>query len=84
MEELHYVPGFNYSQDVTYFNFINRMYSAELAARSYGAWLGPHPWLMLFVPKSKVLEFDSKVFKGIVKDTSVGGSTLFYAFNRSR
>jgi cytokinin dehydrogenase len=84
MEELHYVSGFNYSRDVTYFDFINRLYSGELAARAAGVWLVPHPWLMLFVPKSKVLEFDSRVFKGVLKDSSGAGSMMLYPMNRSK
>lgn len=84
MEELHYVSGFNYSRDVTYFDFMNRLYNEELIATSHGESPVPHPWIMLFVPKSKVLEFDSRIFKGFLKDASASGYILLYPMNRSK
>jgi len=50
----------------------------ELEFTPLGQWLGPHPWLDLFLPKSKVLEFDSKVMKGIFKGNDAFGTVLFF------
>jgi cytokinin dehydrogenase len=78
LEELHYISGFGFSFDQQLFNFLNRVYYQELELTPRGLWLGPHPWLDLFLPKSKVLEFDSKVMKGIFKGNNAFGTVLFF------
>lgn len=80
---LRFIRGLHYSFDLSYFDFLNRVHAAEVAARSSGIWDAPHPWLNLFVPKSKISEFDAKVFREILKD-GVGGPILVYPVNRNK
>jgi cytokinin dehydrogenase len=82
LEELHYESGFAFSRDVSLFDFLNRVHYEETVLRSLGLWLVPHPWLNLFVPKSKIVDFDSSIFKGILKDNKAAGLILLYPMNR--
>ncbi|KAJ3709136.1 hypothetical protein LUZ61_012841 [Rhynchospora tenuis] len=84
LEELHYISGFAFSFDMPLFDFLNRLYYQELARRPLGLWLVPHPWLDLFVPKSKVLEFKSRVFEGILNGNTAAGPVLIFPMNRTK
>ncbi|KAF7837895.1 cytokinin dehydrogenase 3-like [Senna tora] len=82
---LRFVPTFMFEKDVTYEEFLNRVHSDELILRSQGLWDLPHPWLNLFVPKSRILEFDEGVFKGIIlKNNLTAGVVLVYPMNRNK
>jgi cytokinin dehydrogenase len=78
LDELNYISGFGFSFDLPLFNFLNRVYYQELELTPLGKWLGPHVWLDLFVPKSKLVEFDSIVMKGIFKGNNATGTILFF------
>lgn len=80
---LRFMRGLNYSIDVSYFDFLNRVYREEILARATGMWDAPHPWLNLFVPKSQIARFDNMIFKGILKN-GVGGPMLLYPLNRNK
>lgn len=80
---LRFIKGLHFSFDLPYFDFLNRVHAAEVAARSSGIWDAPHPWLNLFVPKSKISAFDAKVFREILKD-GVGGPILVYPVTRNK
>ncbi|CAI0627952.1 unnamed protein product [Linum tenue] len=54
-EGLRYVPGFAYSKDVSYVEFLDRVRSGELSLQSRGLWEVPHPWLNLFVPRTSAV-----------------------------
>ncbi|KAI4297685.1 hypothetical protein L6164_037565 [Bauhinia variegata] len=65
--------------------FLNRVYTEELALRSQGLWDRPHPWLDLFVPKSRISDFNEGVFKGILlKQNLTAGYSQIYPTNRSK
>ncbi|CAN8230057.1 unnamed protein product [Cochlearia groenlandica] len=77
--------GFMFVQDVTYFEFLNRVRNEEDKLRSLGLWEVPHPWLNIFVPKSRILDFHDGVIKNIfLNQTSTSGVTLFYPTNRNK
>ena len=44
-----------------------------MCPRSKGLWEVPHPWLNLFVPRSKIHNFAEEVFGNILTYTSNGG-----------
>lgn len=72
-------------QDVPYFDFLNRVRNEEDKLRSIGLWEVPHPWLNMFVPKSRVLDFHEGVIKGLLlNQTATSGVTLFYPTNRNK
>ena len=82
---LGFVPGFAFSNDVTYMEFLNRVGDAEQKLRKLGLWEIPHPWLNLFVPNSQISDFDSGVFKNILLKNKVpSGLIIVYPFNRNK
>ncbi|KAF3793298.1 Cytokinin dehydrogenase 5 [Nymphaea thermarum] len=81
--ELHYIRGMLGSKDVTYIDFLDRVHQGELKLRSQGLWIVPHPWLCLFVPSSRILEFHDVVFKGILS-RNTSGPLLSYPLNRNK
>ncbi|GAB2291809.1 Cytokinin dehydrogenase 5 [Dionaea muscipula] len=83
MKRLHYIPGSVFTTDVSYLDFLDRVHKAELKLRSKGLWEVPHPWLNLFVPRSKISEFDRGVFKGILGNKTTG-PILIYPMNRNK
>ncbi|KFK29530.1 hypothetical protein AALP_AA7G146300 [Arabis alpina] len=82
---LGFVPGFMFMQDVPYFDFLNRVRIEEEKLSSLGLWEVPHPWLNMFVPRSRILDFHNGVIKGLLLNrTSTSGVTLFYPTNRHK
>ncbi|XP_043704470.1 cytokinin dehydrogenase 3 isoform X2 [Telopea speciosissima] len=82
---LSFIPGLIFTKDVSYVDFLNRVRSGELQLRSKGMWDVPHPWLNLFVPKSRIFDFDAGVFNGILRQSSnLVGPILVYPMLRSK
>ncbi|KAJ4871766.1 Cytokinin dehydrogenase 4 [Raphanus sativus] len=82
---LGFPSGFMFVQDVPYFDFLNRVRNEEDKLRSIGLWEVPHPWLNMFVPRSRILDFHEGVIKGLLlNQTSTSGVTLFYPTNRNK
>jgi cytokinin dehydrogenase len=82
---LSYLPGFISMHDVAYFDFLNRVHVEENKLRSLGLWELPHPWLNLYVPKSRILDFHNGVVKDILlKQKSASGLALLYPTNRNK
>ncbi|XP_072998487.1 cytokinin dehydrogenase 6-like [Typha latifolia] len=84
LEELNFVPGFAFMQDISYLHFLDRVHDGELKLRSAGMWDVPHPWLNIFLPKSRILDFDLGVFKGILKNNKAMGPVLIYPMNKTK
>ncbi|KAF7837896.1 cytokinin dehydrogenase 3-like [Senna tora] len=85
LQGLSYVPGFYYDKNVSFVEFLNRVRSGELKLQSQGLWDVPHPWLNMFIPKSRINDFDSGVFKNIIlKRNITTGPVLIYPMNRSK
>ncbi|MED6109262.1 Cytokinin dehydrogenase [Stylosanthes scabra] len=85
LEGMGNIPGFYYEKDVSYFEFLNRVRGGELKLQSQGLWEVPHPWLNLFIPKSKIMQFNSGVFRDILfKRNITTGPVLVYPMNRSK
>ncbi|XP_022869012.1 cytokinin dehydrogenase 5-like [Olea europaea var. sylvestris] len=83
LKKLNFIPGSIFTTDLPYVDFLDRVHKAELKLRSKGLWDVPHPWLNLFVPKSRISDFDQGVFKGILgKKTS--GPILIYPMNKNK
>eukprot|EP01018_Ginkgo_biloba_P038870 Gb_39064 [translate_table: standard] len=80
---LNFIPSSVFTTDLPYADFLDRVHTAELKLRSKGLWDVPHPWLNLFVPKSKIAEFDARVFKDILRNNS-NGPILIFPLNRNK
>ncbi|OEL16884.1 Cytokinin dehydrogenase 7 [Dichanthelium oligosanthes] len=84
LDQLSFEPGFVFTKDVTYVQFLDRVREEEKVLRSAGVWEVPHPWLNLFIPRSRILDFDTGVFKGLLRDANPAGIILMYPMNKDR
>ncbi|PWZ32082.1 Cytokinin dehydrogenase 1 [Zea mays] len=80
---LSYVEGFAFQRDVAYAAFLDRVHGEEVALNKLGLWRVPHPWLNMFVPRSRIADFDRGVFKGILQGTDIVGPLIVYPLNKS-
>ncbi|XP_057434994.1 cytokinin dehydrogenase 5 [Lotus japonicus] len=83
LKKLDFIQTSVFTTDVPYVDFLDRVHKAELKLRSKGLWDVPHPWLNLFVPKSRIKDFDKGVFKGILGN-STSGPILIYPMNKHK
>ncbi|XP_010533263.1 PREDICTED: cytokinin dehydrogenase 5 [Tarenaya hassleriana] len=83
MKKLNFIPGSVFTTDLPYVDFLDRVHKAELKLRSKNLWEVPHPWLNLFVPKSRIGDFDRGVFKGILGNKT-SGPILIYPMNKDK
>lgn len=83
LRKLSYIPSTVFTTDLPYVDFLDRVHKAELKLRSKGLWDVPHPWLNLFVPKSRIADFDKGVFKGILGNKT-SGPILIYPINGNK
>lgn len=83
LAELSYIPSTLFLSEVTYVDFLDRVHVSEVKLRSKGLWEVPHPWLNLFIPKSKIHTFAEEVFGNILTQTS-NGPVLIYPVNKSK
>ncbi|KAG8045590.1 hypothetical protein GUJ93_ZPchr0008g12331 [Zizania palustris] len=84
LRELRYARGFVFAQDVSYAEFLDRVHGGELQLRAAGLWDVPHPWLNLFLPRSRVLDFAAVVFHRILRRRPAVGPVLIYPMNRNK
>ncbi|KAL6627251.1 hypothetical protein ACP70R_030977 [Stipagrostis hirtigluma subsp. patula] len=87
LRELGYARGFAFVQDVSYVEFLDRVHGGELKLRAAGLWDVPHPWLNLFLPRSRILDFAAGVFHGVLRrggGRAMVGPVLVYPMNRDR
>lgn len=89
--QLNFVPGFVFSNDVTYLEFLNRVQieierlsSSDSEANYSTTSVVFHPWINLFLPKSRVRDFQIGVFQGILRNVNPTGLVLFYPMNKNR
>lgn len=83
LEPLHCIPSSIYSTDISYMDFLNRVHAGEQKLRAKGLWDIPHPWLNLFIPATKIVEFDEVVFKRMLGKKGAG-PIIIYPMNRSK
>ncbi|XP_073288292.1 cytokinin dehydrogenase 5-like [Primulina huaijiensis] len=83
LKKLNYIPATEFTTDLPYVDFLDRVHKAELKLRAKNLWDVPHPWLNLFVPKSRITDFDKGVFKGILGNKT-SGPILIYPMNKNK
>jgi len=84
MKRLNFIPSSVFTTDLPYIDFLDRVHKAELKLRAKGLWEVPHPWLNLFVPKSRMADLDRGVFKGILGNNKTSGPILIYPMNKNK
>ncbi|WOL08017.1 cytokinin dehydrogenase 5 [Canna indica] len=83
LRELSFIPASVFTTDLPYVDFLDRVHRAELKLREKGLWEVPHPWLNLFVPASRIADFDHGVFHGLLGDKA-SGPILIYPMNKHK
>ncbi|OIV97401.1 hypothetical protein TanjilG_17585 [Lupinus angustifolius] len=85
LKVLKFIPSFSFEKDVSYEEFLNRLHESELVLKPKGLWNVPHPWMDLFVPKSRITDFNEGVLKGIIlKENIYVRFLVFYPMNQSK
>jgi cytokinin dehydrogenase len=54
---LHYLPGQQTSEDIPYFDYLNRLAPTVEFLQQIGVWGFPHPWVDLLIPTSQAAGF---------------------------
>ncbi|XP_043717198.1 cytokinin dehydrogenase 3-like [Telopea speciosissima] len=81
--KLSFMPSVQYSVEVSYFDFLNRVRMEELSLREIGLWDVSHPWLNMFVPKSGIAQFRDLLLENISPST-FEGPILIYPISRDK
>ncbi|KAF8705743.1 hypothetical protein HU200_030945 [Digitaria exilis] len=84
LDGLRFEPGFSFQRDVAYVEFLDRVHGEEVALDKIGLWRVPHPWLNMFVPGSRIADFDRGVFKGILQGADIVGPLIVYPVNKAK
>jgi len=71
-------------QELTYFDWQNRLAPVVDALRQSGAWFFPHPWFNVFLPGSAVVSYVRDVFNDLTVADTGHGPILCYPFRRSK
>jgi cytokinin dehydrogenase len=54
---LHFLPGQQTSEDIPYFDYLNRLGPTVEFLKQIGVWSFPHPWVDLLIPTSQAASF---------------------------
>ncbi|KAL1805247.1 hypothetical protein ACET3Z_028315 [Daucus carota] len=85
LKHLKFNPGFVFKKDASFIDFLNRVRAGELKLQSLGQWDVPHPWLNLFIPKSRIMDFHAGVFINIIQAQNKStGPILVYPTSRKK
>jgi len=79
---LSFNPGTQTAQDMTYFDYLNRLAPLIAFLRQIGVWDLPHPWVNLFVPAANALTLIGETLATLTVDDVGQGPILIYPFNR--
>ena len=79
---LAFNPGTQSAQDMTYFDYLNRLAPLVEFLRQIGVWALPHPWVNLFVPAANAQTLIGETLATLTVDDVGQGPILIYPFNR--
>jgi FAD/FMN-containing dehydrogenase len=79
---LAFNPGTQTAQDLTYFDYLNRLAPLIAFLRQIGVWDLPHPWVNLFVPAANAQTLIGETLATLTVDDVGQGPILIYPFNR--
>lgn len=81
---LSFTPGTQVAQDMSYFDYLNRLAPLVAFLRQIGAWGLPHPWVNLFVPAANALTFVGETLDNLPAEDVGQGPIIIYPFNRDK
>jgi FAD/FMN-containing dehydrogenase len=70
-------------QELTYFDWQNRLAPVVAALRQNGVWFFPHPWCNVFLPGSAVVSYVRDALADLTVADTGNGPILCYPFRRS-
>ncbi|HEX4494646.1 MAG TPA: FAD-binding protein [Thermoanaerobaculia bacterium] len=81
---LRFVPGQQTSQDIPYFDYLNRLGPTVAFLQQIGVWSFPHPWVDLLVPSSEAESFIGGTLADLAPADVGQGPIIVYPYLRSR
>lgn len=81
---LAFTPGTQTAQDMSYFDYLNRLAPLVAFLRQIGVWAFPHPWVNLFVPAANAQTLIGETLAALTVDDVGQGPILIYPFNRQQ
>jgi cytokinin dehydrogenase len=78
---LAFTPGTQTAQDMSYFDYLNRLAPLVAFLRQIGVWAFPHPWVNLFVPAAAAQTLIGETLATLTVDDVGQGPILIYPFN---
>ncbi|KAL0333772.1 UNVERIFIED_CONTAM: Cytokinin dehydrogenase 5 [Sesamum angustifolium] len=83
LEELNFIPGLIFRRDVPLVDFLNRVGNSGDGREEVEAHV--HPWLNLFIPKSRIHDFYDGVLENMVpRLRTTPGLFIFYPLNTKK
>lgn len=80
---LAFNPGTQSAQDMTYFDYLNRLAPLVAFLRQIGVWAFPHPWVNLFVPAANAQTLIGETLATLTPDDVGQGPILINPFNNA-
>lgn len=80
LKEMNFIPGLIFSADVSYFDFLARVPRLDVQNSPQSP---THPWLNVFVPKSRILDFNAGILVDLIPKINTQ-LILLYPFNRDK
>jgi cytokinin dehydrogenase len=85
LDDLAFERGTEEFEELSYFDFLNRIAPLEALLRESGQWFHPHPWTNLFLPDSATDAVVAGTMAGLgVDDIGETGVILLYPFHTGR
>jgi cytokinin dehydrogenase len=81
---LHYLPGQQTSEDISYFDYLNRLGPTVELLKQLGVWFFPHPWVDLLLPSSHVESFIADTLATLDSADLGQGPVIVYPYLRNR
>jgi cytokinin dehydrogenase len=81
LADLAYLRGAEDIEELTYWDFLNRVATGEELLRATGEWFHPHAWANLFLPDAVIEQFAATALRGLSR-ANIGdtGLILLYPF----
>jgi FAD/FMN-containing dehydrogenase len=79
---LHFTAGQQTSQDLAYFDYLNRLAPTVALLKQLGVWFFPHPWVDLLVPTARAESFIGGTLTALDPADLGQGPVLVYPYRR--